>query len=143
MLFSEIRLKVENSLITAEFNEYSFFLIDAIRNEQKVENGIIYLINRLTFATLMSYNFLTAARTWFLLARKWAKNTNVLLSSIFFIAASVVNGYLIMLNASMLQMNKEKNIFCLGFVFGWWNFHSISIFYVFHIEMFTRNNKLF
>lgn len=46
---------------------------------------------------------------WFLLARKCVKNTNVLLSSIFFIAASVVNGYLMMLNGSILQEN-EKNI---------------------------------
>lgn len=47
---------------------------------------------------------------WFLLARKCVKNTNVLLSSIFFIAASVVNGYLMTLNASILQRKKKKII---------------------------------
>lgn len=61
-----------------------------------------YLIRVFTFATLMSYNFLTAALMWCLLELVWTINTNVLLSSIFFIAASDVKGYLIMLYASIL-----------------------------------------
>merc|ERR1719414_1475453 len=59
------------------------------------------LISVLTLHTLMSYNFLTADLIWCLLAFKQVIKTKVLLSSIFFIADSVVNGCLMMLCASI------------------------------------------
>jgi hypothetical protein len=57
----------------------------------------------LTLATLMSYNFLTEALIWCLLALMLTRKTKVLLSSIFFIADSVVRGCLMMLWASILR----------------------------------------
>ena len=74
-----------------------------------VITNVPYLIKVLTLATSISYSFFTAARTWCLLAQVCTMNTNVLLSSIFFIAASVVNGNLMILNASILQ--NDQNIF--------------------------------
>lgn len=60
-----------------------------------------YLIKVLTLQTLMSYSFLTAVLIWCLLAFKLVMKTKVLLSSIFFIADSVVNGCLMILWASI------------------------------------------
>lgn len=54
-----------------------------------------YRISVLTLATSMSYNFLTAILIIGLLARLSTMKTRVLLSSIFFMADSVVRGYLI------------------------------------------------
>jgi hypothetical protein len=53
----------------------------------------IYLIRVLTFFAWMSYIFLTAALIFFLSALRSTMKTRVLLSSIFFIADSVVRGY--------------------------------------------------
>jgi hypothetical protein len=53
----------------------------------------IYLIKVLTFFAWMSYIFLTAALIFFLSALRSTMKTRVLLSSIFFIADSVVRGY--------------------------------------------------
>lgn len=55
-----------------------------------------YLINVLTLATSMSYSFFTACLIWCLFALTSTMKTRVLLSSIFFIADSVVKGNLIM-----------------------------------------------
>lgn len=55
-----------------------------------------YLIRVLTFATSISYNFLTACLIWCLFALTSTMNTSVLLSSIFFMADSVVKGNLMM-----------------------------------------------
>lgn len=55
-----------------------------------------YLIRVLTFATSISYSFLTACLIWCLFALTSTMNTSVLLSSIFFMADSVVNGNLMM-----------------------------------------------
>jgi len=57
----------------------------------------------LTLETWMLYNLLTAILICGLLARLSTMKTNVLLSSIFFIADSVVSGYLIILNWSKLH----------------------------------------
>ena len=65
-----------------------------------------YLIKVLTLQTLMSYNFLTADLIWCLLAFKLQIKTKVLLSSIFFMADSVVNGCLMILWASEKWRNK-------------------------------------
>ena len=54
-----------------------------------------HLMRVLTLATSMSYNCLTACLICGLLARTFTMNTSVLLSSIFFIADSVVRGFLI------------------------------------------------
>jgi len=48
----------------------------------------------LTFAVLISYILRTASVIWRLFARTSTMKTSVLLSSIFFIADSVVSGYL-------------------------------------------------
>lgn len=59
---------------------------------------------------LYQYKFLTlltAALTWYLLLRRSMMKTRVLLSSIFFIADSVVRGYLMVLKGSNLQTFKE------------------------------------
>ena len=61
----------------------------------------------LTLATVISYSFLTASFTWLLLALLSTINTKVLLSSIFFIADSVVRGYLTILNWSNLYNRNE------------------------------------
>merc|ERR1719275_231381 len=61
--------------------------------------GMAFLGN---LGTLISYSFLTAALTWCLLALMLQMKTRVLLSSIFFIADSVVRGCLMMLYASIL-----------------------------------------
>lgn len=63
-----------------------------------------YLTNVFILATSTWYNFLTAALICGLLALKSVTNTNVLWSSIFFIADSVVNGYLIMAKWSNLKL---------------------------------------
>ena len=55
-----------------------------------------YLMRVLTLRAVMSYNFLTASLICFLLAVSPTMKTKVLLSSIFFIADSVVRGNLIM-----------------------------------------------
>merc|ERR1712216_471483 len=52
------------------------------------------LIKVLIFCVSMSYIFLIASLIWTLLARTSIMNTRVLFSSIFFIADSVVSGYL-------------------------------------------------
>ena len=57
-----------------------------------------YRMRVFTFATSMSYNLLTAALIFGLVARVSHTNTKVLLSSIFFMADSVVKGYLIIAN---------------------------------------------
>ena len=62
----------------------------------------LYLINTLTLATSMSYILLTAILILGLLAFKSTINTSVLLSSIFFIADSVVRGYLMIAQWSSL-----------------------------------------
>lgn len=54
-----------------------------------------YLTSVFTFATSISYSFLTACLTCGLLALTSTMKTSVLLSSIFFIADSVVKGCLI------------------------------------------------
>ena len=54
----------------------------------------MYLISVLTLAAWMSYNFFTASLICFLLAVSPTMKTRVLLSSIFFIADSVVRGNL-------------------------------------------------
>jgi hypothetical protein len=51
-------------------------------------------ISVLTFAVLISYILRTASVIWRLFARTSTMKTSVLLSSIFFIADSVVSGYL-------------------------------------------------
>ena len=61
-----------------------------------------YLMSVLTLATSTSYNFLTAPLIFGLLARTSTINTRVLLSSIFFIADSVVSGCLMIANWSSL-----------------------------------------
>ena len=55
-----------------------------------------YLIRVLTFDTSISYSFLTACFICGLFALRLTTNTSVLLSSIFFIADSVVRGCLMM-----------------------------------------------
>ena len=65
-------------------------LTDIWDNEQ-ISN---YLIRVLTFAAWISYNFLTASLICFLFAVSPTMKTKVLLSSIFFIADSVVRGNL-------------------------------------------------
>ncbi len=64
--------------------------------------ALAYLINTLTLATSMSYILLTAILILGLLAFKSTINTSVLLSSIFFIADSVVKGYLMIAHWSSL-----------------------------------------
>ena len=63
-------------------------------NLAKDARQINYLIRVLTFFAWMSYIFLTAALIFFLSALRSTMKTRVLLSSIFFIADSVVRGYL-------------------------------------------------
>lgn len=58
----------------------------------KSENARHYLIKVLTFFAWMSYIFFTASFIFFLSARMSTRKTRVLLSSIFFIADSVVRG---------------------------------------------------
>lgn len=67
-----------------------------------------YLIRVLTLATSMSYSFLTACLIWCLLALTSTMNTSVLLSSIFFMADSVVKGNLMMAQWSNLQTKKNN-----------------------------------
>ena len=68
-----------------------------------------YLISVLTLATSISYSFLTASLTMGLLARLSTMNTRVLLSSIFFMADSVVRGNLTMLYLSSLKSKGVMN----------------------------------
>ena len=56
----------------------------------------MYLIKVLTLEASMSYSFFTDALIWGLLALTSTMNTRVLLSSIFFMADSVVKGCLMM-----------------------------------------------
>ena len=60
-----------------------------------------YRTSVLTFAVLISYMRRTASVIWRLLARVSTMKTSVLLSSIFFMADSVVSGYLITRNLSI------------------------------------------
>ena len=78
----------------------------------------------LTFAHWMSYRDLTAALICLLLAVKSTMNTKVLLSSIFFIADSVVNGYLMTRYLSITFALACDFLVYRGFlgnasVFGW------------------------
>ena len=66
----------------------------------------------------MSYNFLTADLIWCLLAFKLVIKTKVLLSSIFFIADSVVKGCLIILWASIRFLEATDFLGYLGFLAG-------------------------
>jgi len=77
------------------------------QHENWFNTYIQYLIRVLTLETWMLYNLLTAILIWGLLARLSTINTNVLLSSIFFIADSVVSGYLIILNWSKLTITNR------------------------------------
>lgn len=61
--------------------------------QQAVERQT-YLMRVLTLAAVISYNFFTASLICFLLAVSPTMKTKVLLSSIFFIADSVVRGNL-------------------------------------------------
>ena len=63
---------------------------------QQVEDKHRYLIRVFTFSAWTSYSFLTASLICLLLAVSETMNTRVLLSSIFFIADSVVRGNLMM-----------------------------------------------
>lgn len=62
----------------------------------------VELCARITLATSMLYSFLTALLIWCLLAFTSTMNTSVFVSSIFFIADSVVSGFLMMVKASSL-----------------------------------------
>ena len=77
-----------------------------------------YLIKVLTLQTLMSYNFLTADLIWCLLAFKLVIKTKVLLSSIFFMADSVVRGCLMILWASIRLREGVDFLGYLGFLAG-------------------------
>lgn len=57
--------------------------------------------------------FLTAALMWFLLAMRCTMKTKVLLSSISFMADSVVRGYWMILKQSILQGKNKINQTCL------------------------------
>ena len=68
----------------------------------------------LTLATLIEYNLETASLICLLLAVTSTIKTRVLLSSIFFIADSVVNGNLIVLKAS--NLGAPFGVGALGFL---------------------------
>ena len=85
-----------------------------------------YRTSVLTFAVLISYMRRTASVIWRLLARVSTMKTSVLLSSIFFMADSVVSGYLrIAYWSSGLTLGTDLREY-LGLrssrsVFGLWN----------------------
>lgn len=105
----------------------------------KKRRNSIYLIRVLTFLVCMSYIFLTAALIFFLSARMSTMKTRVLLSSIFFIALSVVNGYLSIWKWSSLHLPGALMRGYLGFlgldkVFGLWNVTDVRIFLIFFAD---------
>ena len=88
----------------------------------------------LTFAISMSYNFFTASFICGLLALISTIKTSVLLSSIFFIADSVVRGCLTMANWSSLFILGADLFGNIGFlaslsVFGRWKCTDVRIFF--------------
>lgn len=90
----------------------------------------------LTFFAWMSYIFLTAALIFFLSALMSTMKTRVLLSSIFFIADSVVRGYLRIWYWSSLFLPGALILGYLGSlgflrVFGRWNVTDVRIFLAF------------
>ena len=94
---------------------------------------LYYLISVLTLATSTSYNFFTAPLIFGLFARTSTINTSVLLSSIFFIADSVVSGCLMIVNWSSLFVRgiDTRGYFgCRGnfSVFGRWNWTDVRTF---------------
>lgn len=87
----------------------------------------------LTFATSTSYNFFTAPLILGLFARTSTMNTSVLLSSIFFMADSVVKGCLMMANWSslfVLGIDTRGYLGCRGNfkVFGRWKWTDVLTF---------------
>ena len=92
-----------------------------------------YLISVLTLETSISYSFLTAALIWGLFARMSTINTRVLLSSIFFMADSVVRGCLMMAKwSSLLILGADRRGY-FGFrvrlrVLGRWNCTDVRTF---------------
>ena len=68
----------------------------------------------LTFSASMSYNFFTAWLIWCLLAFLSTIKTRVLLSSIFFIADSVVRGYFTIRNWS--NLSSRRLVLFLGYL---------------------------
>ena len=63
---------------------------------KRLDGLLPYLMRVFTLSAVISYNFLTASLICFLLAVSPTMKTKVLLSSIFFIADSVVRGNLMM-----------------------------------------------
>ena len=83
-------------------------------------------ISVLTLAVLISYMRRTASVIWRLFARVSTMKTSVLLSSIFFIADSVVSGYLRMANESSgltfgTDLREYFGVRSSRRVFGLWN----------------------
>ena len=75
------------------------------QNELSKAKDIAYRMSVLTLDTSISYNFLTAYLICGLLDRLSTMKTRVLLSSIFFMADSVVRGNFTILNWSSLEWN--------------------------------------
>merc|ERR1719430_1992906 len=80
----------------------------------------------------MSYSRFTAERIWRLVERRWVRNTSVLLSSIFFMEASVVIGCLMTAWASILFLRGTERWGYLGFlgVLGFLHFTEVRIFLI-------------
>ena len=85
-------------------------MVGKLKFSTKINEMHPYLTNVLTFATSMSYNFLTASLTCGLFDLLSTMNTRVLLSSIFFMADSVVRGNFTMLNRSNLRQTKKTQM---------------------------------
>ena len=111
--FSSILVRRKNN--PSLFDYFKYYQLDKSKLKFHAKKGskclklniiCAYLIKVLTLQTLMSYNFLTADLIWCLLAFKLQIKTKVLLSSIFFMADSVVNGCLMILWASEKWRNK-------------------------------------
>lgn len=118
------------------FEFYHFRTILVWRTAQQE----IYLINVLIFFVWMSYIFFTASFIFFLSALRSTMKTRVLLSSIFFIADSVVRGYLRMAYWSSLFLPGALTRGYLGFlsffkVLGRWNVTFVLIFCDFFLEV--------
>lgn len=100
---------IQGKYLQDKFHTKLWGWVGKLKFSTKINEMHPYLTNVLTFATSMSYNFLTASLTCGLFDLLSTMNTRVLLSSIFFMADSVVRGNFTMLNRSNLRQTKKNH----------------------------------